>query len=163
VAVQFEEILVQAERFARVGLSLFFTYFVAVWIAAIWWTFQDIRSRTNDFFLVLAATLLVVVFSFPGLLIYFLLRPHRTLADLFNEALEEETLTRSVSDGLCPACQRVIETDFVFCPWCQARLRQFCPHCERPMQLRWRICPYCGRSPTAPDTPTEPTRQLVQS
>jgi len=106
--VQIEEILVQAERVVRVGLSLLFTYFVAVWIAAIWWTFQDIRSRSNDIFLQLAATLLVIVFNFPGLLIYFFLRPHRTMADLYAESLEEEALLKSVNEGLCPSCQALL-------------------------------------------------------
>ena len=73
--MQIEEILVQAERVIRVGLTILLTYFIALWIAAIWWTFQDIRSRTTDIALQIAATLLVVVFNFPGLLVYFMLRP----------------------------------------------------------------------------------------
>ena len=153
----------QAERVVRVGLSLLFTYFVAVWIAAIWWTFQDIRSRSNDIFLQLAATLLVIVFNFPGLLIYFFLRPHRTMADLYAESLEEEALLKSVNEGLCPSCQGPVEPDFVYCPWCLARLRQVCPSCERPMLLRWRVCPYCGSNITSSaEQSTVPARQLVK-
>src|SRR5918912_1050609 len=54
-----EEIILTAERVARIVLTALAAYFVALWIAAIWWTFRDIRSRTNDFLLQLAATLLV--------------------------------------------------------------------------------------------------------
>ncbi len=147
--MQIEEIIVQAERVVRVGLTVLFTYFVALWIAAVWWTFQDIRSRSNDIILQIASTLLVIVFNFPGLLIYFMLRPQRTLAELYGESLEEEALLRSITgDLVCPSCEQPIEQDFLFCPTCQARLRQLCQRCERPILLRWRACPYCG-TPTA--------------
>jgi hypothetical protein len=149
------EILIQAERVVRVGLTILLTYFIALWIAAIWWTFQDIRSRTTDIALQIAATLLVVVFNFPGLLVYFMLRPQRTVAELYSESLEEEALFRSMNERLvCPSCQEPVEPDFLFCPWCQARLRQPCPRCERPILLRWRLCPYCGSPPTVVQAPT---------
>ena len=48
-----------------IGLSAM-AYLVALWIASVWWTFRDIRSRTTDIFLQVAATLLVAVFSFPA-------------------------------------------------------------------------------------------------
>lgn len=148
--MQIEEIIVQAERVVRVGLTILVTYFVALWIAAVWWTYQDVRSRSNDFLLQLASTLLVIVFNFPGLLIYFMLRPQRTLAELYAESLEEEALVRSITgEFVCPSCERPIETDFLYCPWCQARLRQSCQRCERPILLEWRICPYCGTPPVA--------------
>jgi hypothetical protein len=157
--VQIEEIIVQAERVVRVGLTVLFTYFVALWIAAVWWTFQDIRSRSNDIILQIASTLLVIVFNFPGLLIYFMLRPQRTLAELYGESLEEEALLRSITgDFVCPSCEQPIEQDFLFCPWCQARLRQLCQRCEKPILLRWRTCPYCGTAPAAVNAPTRGDR-----
>ena len=45
-----EEILATAERIVRIVATVLAAYFVALWIAAIWWTFRDIRARTNDFF-----------------------------------------------------------------------------------------------------------------
>ncbi len=128
-----EDILLTAERIARIVLTAAAAYFVALWIAAIWWTFRDIRSRTNDLLLQLAATLLVTVFSLPGLLIYFILRPPKTLAEL---------------QSACPACKQHAEPDYVFCPWCQTRLKRLCSRCERPLLLRWRNCPYCGQAAT---------------
>jgi len=160
--VQIEEIIVQAERVVRVGLTVLFTYFVALWIAAVWWTFQDIRSRSNDIVLQIASTLLVIVFNFPGLLIYFMLRPQRTLAELYGESLEEEALLRSITgDFVCPSCEQPIEQDFLFCPWCQARLRQLCQRCEKPILLRWRTCPYCGTAPTSTNAPPRGDRGLA--
>src|SRR5438067_13414835 len=87
-----EEMLVTIERIVRIVLTVLAAYFVALWIAAIWWTFRDIRSRTHDFLLQLAATLLVTVFSLPGLLIYFFLRPPRTLSDLYDVAIAAEVM-----------------------------------------------------------------------
>ncbi|MBM2809581.1 MAG: hypothetical protein HW416_340 [Chloroflexi bacterium] len=157
--MEIADILVQVERVVRVGLTILFTYLAALWIAAIWWTFQDIRSRSASISLQIAATLLVIIFNFPGLLIYFMLRPPRTLSDLYAESLEEEALLRSMNEGsACPSCEHPVEPDFLFCPWCQARLRHHCQRCERPILIRWRICPYCGAPPstTPASTATPP-------
>lgn len=158
-----EEIIVQAERFVRVGLTILFTYFVALWVAAIWWTFQDIRSRSADRLLQLVATLFVLVLNFPGLLVYLLLRPHHTLEETYYQSLEEEALLRSLGEGArCPSCQEPLEPDFLFCPACQARLRQRCQRCERAVLLWWRLCPYCGNALASPAAAAPPGRQLVK-
>ena len=44
-----EEIIAQVERVLRIGLTIITAYLVALWIASIWWTFRDIRSRTRCF------------------------------------------------------------------------------------------------------------------
>ena len=158
-----EEIIVQAERVVRLGLTILFTYTVALWVAAIWWTFQDIRSRTQDRLLQLAATLFVLVLNFPGLLVYLLLRPHQTLEEQYYQSLEEEALLRSMGEGVrCPSCQEPLDPDFLFCPSCQARLRQRCQRCERPLLLWWRLCPYCGTPLSSPAGPAPAGRQLVK-
>lgn len=145
-----EELLVQVERIIRVGFTLLVTYLVAIWIATLWWTLRDIRSRSTDVWLQIAATLLVFLLNFPGFFIYLILRPQRTLAEAYADALDEEAWHRAADDGtICPACQQSIQPDYLFCPWCQARLRRACPRCERPILLRWKLCPYCGSS-TAP-------------
>jgi hypothetical protein len=144
-------ILDQVERVLRIGITIIAAYLVALWIACIWWTFRDIRSRTNDLFLQLAATLLVTVFSFPGLLIYLILRPPKTLADLYEESLEEEAFLQGIEiQSACPVCKNRAEPDFVFCPWCQTRLKRLCVRCEHPLMLRWKLCPYCGQQVAPP-------------
>ena len=87
-----EEIIATVERVLRIGLTIITAYLVALWIASIWWTFRDIRSRSTDLFLQVAATLLVTIFSFAGLLIYIILRPTKTLSQLYEESLEEEAV-----------------------------------------------------------------------
>ena len=140
-----EEIIAQVERVLRIGLTIITAYLVALWIASIWWTFRDIRSRTTDLFLQAAATLLVAVFSFAGLLIYVILRPTKTLAQLYEESLEEEAFLQGIQvQSACPVCKQRAEPDFIFCPWCQTRLKRLCVRCEQPMMLRWKACPFCG-------------------
>ncbi len=120
-------------------------YLLALWVAAIWWTYRDIRNRTRDILLQMAATLLVAVFSFPGLLIYQVLRPPKTLVDAYTEALEEEALLQDIEIKMaCPECKHRVEEDFIFCPNCSTRLKRLCSNCRRPMSLRWNSCPYCG-------------------
>jgi len=161
--VQIEEILIQAERIVRLGLTVLFIYLVALWVAAIWWTFQDIHARTNSIVLQMSATLLVIVFNFPGVLVYCILRPQRTLAELYAESLEEEALLRTIDDtSLCPSCRRRVEDEFLFCPWCGTRLRQRCVRCEKAMLLSWTLCPYCGAERgTLPAPALMPTERVV--
>jgi hypothetical protein len=147
-------ILDQVERVLRIGITVIAAYLVALWIASIWWAFRDIRARTNDLFLQLAATLLVTVFSFPGLLIYMILRPPKTLADLYEESLEEEAFLQGIEvQSACPVCKNRAEPEFIFCPWCQTRLKRLCVRCERPLMLRWKLCPYCGQAVAPPQAP----------
>jgi hypothetical protein len=158
-----EEIIAQVERVLRIGVTVVGAYLVALWIACIWWTLRDIRSRTTDIFLQIASTLLVAVFSFAGLVIYMILRPPKTLTELYEESLEEEAFLQGIHvDSACPVCKQKAEADFVFCPWCQTRLKRTCMRCEHPMLLRWKACPHCGQpapgpNATQPAIPPAPT------
>ncbi|HLZ26487.1 MAG TPA: zinc ribbon domain-containing protein [Chloroflexota bacterium] len=135
------------EQLLRIGITIIFAYFIALWIACVWWAFRDIRARTTDIFLQIAATLLVAVFSLPGLLIYVVLRPPKTLAQLYEDSLEEEAFLQGIQvHNSCPVCKQRVEPDFIFCPWCQTRLKRTCARCERPLVLRWKMCPFCGTS-----------------
>ena len=108
-------------------------------------------SRTTDLFLQVAATLLVTVFSFAGLLIYIILRPTKTLSQLYEDSLEEEAFLQGIQvQSACPVCKQRAEPDFIFCPWCQTRLKRVCARCEQPMMLRWKACPYCGQAVQVP-------------
>ena len=161
----FEEIIAQVERILRIGLTVFAAYLVALWIASVWWAFRDIRERTADVLLQMAATLLVAAFSFAGLVIYLILRPPKTLAQLYEESLEEEAFLQGFRvHSACPVCKLRTEADFVFCPWCQTRLKRLCMRCEHPMMLRWKMCPYCGEPAVGQQLPAarEPLVGVVE-
>jgi RNA polymerase subunit RPABC4/transcription elongation factor Spt4 len=119
-------------------------FFLALWVSLIIWTFRDARSRSRDVFAILLATLMVVVFGPLGLLLYFLLRPSETLAELYERSLEEEALLQDLEERVvCPGCRRKIQADWQVCPDCHTILRKTCLNCGRLLHLRWNICPYC--------------------
>jgi RNA polymerase subunit RPABC4/transcription elongation factor Spt4 len=121
------------------------------------WTFRDIRSRSRDVLMQILATLLVLVFNIPGLLLYFVLRPQETLTEAYEHALGQEALLQDIEERyICPNCKRKVDAEFAICPSCQHELRKHCPNCERLLNLNWDLCPYCGHqqveAPTAPET-----------
>ncbi len=127
---------------------------VALWISMAIWAFRDIRARSLDPFAWILAALLVVATGPLGLLLYYLLRPRETLAEVYDRQLEEEALLRDISARrACPQCQAVTEPEWLLCPHCSNVLRCTCEQCSRPLELDWVACPYCmhpvlGREPS---------------
>jgi RNA polymerase subunit RPABC4/transcription elongation factor Spt4 len=131
-------------------------YLLALWVALIVWTFQDIQLRSRSVVAQIFSTLVVVLFFVPGVLIYMILRPRDTLDEAFQRSLEEEYLLQDLDELLlCPTCQHQVEADFVFCPHCRGALRGSCVSCERLIDLRWDICPYCGEEQYPEDVPLQ--------
>ena len=120
-------------------------FVTALWLSLLIWTYRDIRSRTRDSFARILAVLAAAVLFLPGMLVYLILRPARTLEEEFEQTLEEEALLQSIEDNaLCPGCGRRVREDWVACPNCHTRLRKPCHQCGRLMELAWNLCPYCG-------------------
>lgn len=132
------------------GLTLVLTGFTGAFLAALWvalsiWTYRDIRSRARDRLVHILATLLVAVLNLPGILVYLILRPQRTLEQEYQQSLEEEALLQSIEDEMvCPGCERHVNEDWMICPTCQTKLRKPCHECGKLMEIAWNICPYCG-------------------
>jgi RNA polymerase subunit RPABC4/transcription elongation factor Spt4 len=120
-------------------------FLVALWLALVIWTFRDMRSRHRDRLVPILAALMVALLNLPGVLVYLILRPARTLEEEYQQTLEEEALLQSIEDqSVCPGCERHIHEDWLICPSCQTKLRKRCHSCGRLMELPWNICPYCG-------------------
>jgi RNA polymerase subunit RPABC4/transcription elongation factor Spt4 len=120
-------------------------FLAALWISLVVWTYRDIRNRARDPLVHVLSALLVGVLNIPGVLVYLILRPPRTLEEEYQRTLEEETLLQSLEDlSLCPGCERRVKDDWQVCPNCQTKLKKPCHHCGRLMELPWNICPYCG-------------------
>ena len=120
-------------------------FLAALWLALVVWTYRDIRNRHRDRLVHILATLLVAILSLPGVLLYLILRPTRTLEEEYERTLEEEALLQSIEDlALCPGCERRVREDWLVCPTCQTKLKKTCHHCGRLMELAWNICPYCA-------------------
>ena len=127
----------------------------ALWLALVIWTFRDMRLRSRDIFAQLLAPLVVLIFGPLGMLIYLILRPQETLAEVYARTLEEEALLQDITEEqpVCPECKHRIEPDFILCPACHTELRKACPHCGRLMLMRWEICPYCAEPYPLPPEP----------
>ena len=120
-------------------------FLAALWISLVVWTYRDIRTRARDPLVQILATLLVAVLNLPGVLVYLILRPPRTLEEEYQRTLEEEALLQALEDlPLCPGCERRVKDDWQVCPNCHTKLKKNCENCNRLMELPWNICPYCG-------------------
>ena len=120
-------------------------FLVALWVALVVWTYRDIRARHRDRLVHFLAPAFVALLNLPGVLVYFVLRPSRTLEEEYQQTLEEEALLQAIEDqSVCPGCERHIKDEWVVCPACQTKLRKPCHSCGRLMDLPWNICPYCG-------------------
>ncbi|HLE52869.1 MAG TPA: zinc ribbon domain-containing protein [Anaerolineales bacterium] len=120
-------------------------FLAALWLSLVIWTFRDIRSRARDPLARILAVLVVAVLFLPGIIIYLILRPPRTLEQEYQQTLEEEALLQAIEESpLCPGCGRRIKENWVVCPNCHTKLRKNCHQCGKLMELPWNLCPYCG-------------------
>ncbi len=146
-------------------------YFVVLWLSAVVWTARDIHQRTTEPMAQLVFTLIVLIFNFPGLVVYRVLRPPLTLQEAEEHRLESTALTRELQQNPpCPRCGYEILADFLACPRCGLTLRMPCDGCERVLDPSWKICPWCvapitaelpasangGERPAQVHAPTEP-------
>ncbi len=148
-------------------ITAFFGAFLsALWLSLVIWTFRDMRARSRDIFAQILAALVVAVLTLPGLMIYLILRPPRTLAETYEQTLEEEALLQEIEDKrVCPGCGRTAHEDWVICPNCYTRLKKNCGRCGRLMDLPWNLCPYCampveGMRLSEPDTIPSQSQQI---
>ncbi len=148
-------------------LILLGAYGLLFLLSLVIWTFRDIRSRSRDVLVQILATLLVLVFNIPGLLLYFVLRPQETLTENYEHALGQEALLQDIEERyICPNCKRKVDADFAVCPFCQNELRKHCQNCDRLLNLNWDICPYCGRQQATeagvPEAPAPPAAEAPE-
>ena len=143
---------------AALGAFLF-----AFWIAMGIWTFHDIRQRTRDWLVIILAVMLVLIFPLIGLLLYMMIRPKATLADVYDRALEEEALLRELEQTqACYNCGVPVKDVWVYCPNCHSQLQHSCPSCGSLVRNDWEICVFCGAAQLqrAPQRRLEPAPQL---
>ena len=128
-----------------VSVAFFGAFLSALWLSLIIWTFRDMRARSRDVFAQILAALVVALLTLPGLVVYLILRPPRTLAETYEQSLEEEALLQEIEDKrVCPGCGRHANEDWMACPNCHTKLKKTCAHCGKLMDLPWNLCPYCA-------------------
>lgn len=135
-------------------IKFFISYFLLVWIILIAWVAKDISSRTENIFYRVFCTLLVIVFSPLWVLLYLLIRPRKSMQEVFLKEIEDNLgiLTEIVQERLehnsmnqlqCPHCNCDIEEDFTLCPECKKSLKYTCKDCHKEIRQDWKVCPYC--------------------
>ncbi len=132
-------------NYLLIGVAFLGAFLSALWLSLIVWTFRDMRARSRDWFAQILAALVVAVLTLPGLIVYLILRPQRTLAETYEQSLEEEALLQEIEDKrVCPGCGRHAQEDWLVCPNCHTKLKKPCTHCGKLMDLPWNLCPYCA-------------------
>jgi uncharacterized protein YhhL (DUF1145 family) len=71
-------------RAVQVLIAIGRAYILTLWFAIVVWTFQDIQARSWSVVAQIFSTLVVLIFSIPGLFIYMILRPRYALDDAFE-------------------------------------------------------------------------------
>jgi RNA polymerase subunit RPABC4/transcription elongation factor Spt4 len=130
------------------GVVILVAFGLSFWIAVAFHVVRDARRRTDSLVFSIFAAILGFFPPFLGALIYYVVRPPRTIEEDRAIALEEQILLEPVGDGPetrpCPTCGRDIEDDFVICPYCRTQFARKCSSCERTLRLGWAVCPYCA-------------------
>ena len=138
-------------------------FFFAFWIAMGIWTFNDIRSRSRDWLAILLACILVLIFPIVGLVLYLMIRPKHTLAEVYDRALEEEALLREIEETLaCATCGIPVKENWVYCPNCHNQLQHSCTNCKNLVRNEWEICVFCGAMQQPGIQPGIPQPSLAQ-
>ncbi|GEM_PF-4424303 len=79
----------------RLGLEVFF---VLLWLSLIWWTYQDVRRRSESTALGTIALVLAIFLPFVGPVIYLIIRPPELLIDARERELELVALERRLEE-----------------------------------------------------------------
>jgi RNA polymerase subunit RPABC4/transcription elongation factor Spt4 len=123
-------------------VNLLYLFAFVLYLSLAKWTYSDATRRGAMAFY---WTIVTLLFPIAGWLVYLIVRPPEFLDDARERELEikaKEALLNN-GGGICPACYKPIEKDFLICPYCKVKLKKQCPSCSRPLQNNWAICPYC--------------------
>jgi putative flippase GtrA len=74
-------------------------FLLALWGSLIFWTYRDATARLKDPLRRWLAVLVSVVLFIPGVLIYLLLRPSKTIEEEYLITLEEEALLKAIEEN----------------------------------------------------------------
>jgi hypothetical protein len=131
--------------FPFVPIWSFSLLFVVIWFFVILWVYKDAERRRMSGLL---WALLVFIGNLIGLLIYLIVRQDHPVCDEPAGAAtpSSPTVQGTTEKKLpaCPACQKPVTPDFVYCPHCGAALQKTCPSCGKPKETGWKVCPHCG-------------------
>jgi RNA polymerase subunit RPABC4/transcription elongation factor Spt4 len=134
----------------QIGIRVLVAYIVLIWLASAFWAYRDMRLRSASAFAPYVAAAAIIIFTpvffLFGLLLYRIVRPKETIAEVNERTLAEEAILAEVaSHAHCANCARPVHEEWIICPTCRNRLRRVCPNCERLIELDWTLCAWCGK------------------
>lgn len=141
--------IVESQAF-QVVIYVIVAYIVLIWLASAFWAYRDMRLRSasaiTPYVAALAIILFTPVFFLFGLLLYRIIRPKETIAEVNERALAEEAMLAEVaSHAHCANCSRPVHEEWIICPTCRTRLNRVCANCGRLVGLDWSLCAWCGK------------------
>ena len=132
------------KQITLIGTGFAVAFLAALWLSLIFWVYRDIRTRSREPFMRILSVVVVALLFLPGILIYLILRPAKTIEEDYQHTLEEEALLQSIEESsACPGCSRRVNPEWLACPSCHTRLKKKCEHCGRVIELPWNLCPWC--------------------
>jgi hypothetical protein len=134
----------------QLGIRVVVAYVVLIWLASAFWAYRDMRLRSASAFTPYVAAAAIIIFTpiffLFGLLLYRIVRPKETIAEVNERMLSEEAILAEIaSHSQCANCSRPVHEDWIICPTCRNRLRRVCPNCEHLIELDWTLCAWCGK------------------
>jgi RNA polymerase subunit RPABC4/transcription elongation factor Spt4 len=134
----------------QIGIRVLVAYIVLIWLASAFWAYRDMRLRSASAITPYVAAAAIIIFTpvffLFGLLLYRIVRPKETIAEVNERTLAEEAMLAEVaSHAHCANCARPVHEEWIICPTCRNRLRRVCPNCERLIELDWTLCAWCGK------------------
>lgn len=134
----------------QIGIRVLVAYFMLIWLASAFWAYRDMRLRSASAITPYVAAAAIIVFTplffLFGLLLYRIVRPKETIAEVNERTLAEEAMLAEVaSHSHCANCSRPVHEEWIICPTCRNRLRRVCPNCEHLIELDWTLCAWCGK------------------
>lgn len=124
------------------GRQLCVLFLFILWVALIFWTWRDAYRRgAMPWFW----ALVVFFFNIFGWIVYLVVRPPEYLEDARERELEikAKEVSLQTEGGVCAACLKPVEKDFLICPYCMKKLKKQCIECGRALKMNWNVCPYC--------------------
>lgn len=127
------------------GVLGFLGLYLVVWAAVLTvWTARDVMRRTKNPVARVAIPAFVLFFGFVGFIPYVFLRPTRTLEENEADKRDLALLAEAAGKVQCPKCSKEVESDFAFCPHCEAKFNPVC-ECTAVLKSEWKLCPHCGK------------------
>jgi hypothetical protein len=148
----------------NLAVNLLVFFLVVIWVALVYWTYQDATRRLDDPMLVGSATV-ASLFPFIGTIVYTIVRPPEYLEDRHERELEIKAAEKRLAlleNRTCRNCGAEADPSYLRCPNCARKLKEPCTSCGKPLDPRWRVCPYCEAEVVSAMRQGEPRRTRRQ-